>query len=113
MSVGGAGAGAGTGSFNGTGATFGSPTGGTSGAAFALREAEYRGRNMGMDDDEEDEDEMRGPGSKRPPLPLAVDSNGVEAVGEDGQRIAYRQGAISFDQVRRLAMQSAYRGGLG
>ena len=46
-------------------------------------------------------------------LPVAVDEGGVIHVqGEDGQTLAYRQRAISLDQVRRLAMQSAYRGGL-
>ena len=46
-------------------------------------------------------------------LPVAVSDEGVIHVqGEDGQTLAYRQGAISLDQVKRLAMQSAYRGGL-
>lgn len=59
------------------------------------------------DDDEADADRL----SK--PLPVEVNEDGsVEVRSEDGQRLAFRQGAISMEQVRRLAMQSAYRSGL-
>ncbi|KDN47001.1 hypothetical protein K437DRAFT_103248 [Tilletiaria anomala UBC 951] len=63
-------------------------------------------------DDDDDEDPQDHKPSR--PLPIAVGSDGgLEVAGEDGQRLAYRQGTISLDQARRLAMQSAYRGGLG
>ncbi|EPQ30289.1 uncharacterized protein PFL1_02405 [Pseudozyma flocculosa PF-1] len=96
-----------------------SPTfGGTSprfgGAGFGYKGPEgfsYRGRDAAMDDDDEDDEGAPAKDSKT--LPVAVDADGVIQVeGEDGQKLAYRQGAISLEQVRRLAMQSAYRGGL-
>jgi hypothetical protein len=66
----------------------------------------YRGRESAMDDDDDDALDVGAP-------PVAVHADGVLHVqGDDGQTLAYRQGAISLDQVRRLAMQSAYRGGL-
>lgn len=72
-----------------------------------------------MMDDDDDDDALRVDGgeeeeaSDSKALPVAVNEDGVIQVqGEDGQTLAYRQGAISFDQVRRLAMQSAHRGGL-
>lgn len=64
-----------------------------------------------MVDDDDDDDALAV--SEDKPLPVAVNSDGVIHVqGDDGQTLAYRQGAISLDQVKRLAMQSAYRGGL-
>lgn len=68
-----------------------------------------------MDDDEDDDEHMGGSTFSRShkPLPVEVNDDGtVEIHGDDGQRLAYRQGAISMEQVRRLAMQSAYRSGL-
>lgn len=63
-----------------------------------------------FEEDDEDE-EISGKPSK--PLPVEVNEDGsVEVRGDDGQRLAFRQGAISMEQVRRLAMQSAYRSGL-
>ncbi|KAN0060561.1 hypothetical protein ACQY0O_007201 [Thecaphora frezii] len=82
----------------------------------------YRGRDSAMDDDDDDDaavdvrgdfgdDDEDAKDSKQ--LPVAVGADGIIQVeGENGQKLAYRQGAISLDQVRRLAMQSAYRGGL-
>lgn len=59
--------------------------------------------------DDDDEQEER-------PLPVAVESTeeygALEVAGEDGSKLHFKQGAISLDQARRLAMQSAYRGGL-
>ncbi len=75
-----------------------------------------------MMDDDDDDDALRVDGGRvteeeeakdSKSLPVAVNEDGVIHVqGEDGQTLAYRQGAISLEQVRRLAMQSAYRGGL-
>jgi flagellar basal body rod protein FlgF len=60
--------------------------------------------------DDDDEEELDKPSK---PLPVEVsEDGGVEVKGEDGQRLAFRQGVISMEQVRRLAMQSAYRSGL-
>ena len=81
----------------------------------------YRGRDSSMmdDDDDDDKDDHDGRDNDNDdeltnkPLPVAVSADGIIQVqGDDGQTLAYRQGAISLDQVRRLAMQSAYRGGL-
>ena len=79
----------------------------------------YRSRDAAMMDDDDDDDALRADGGVEEEakdskaLPVAVNEDGVIQVqGEDGQTLAYRQGAISLDQVRRLAMQSAYRGGL-
>ncbi|KAJ9477633.1 VWFA domain-containing protein [Pseudozyma hubeiensis] len=80
----------------------------------------YRSRDAAMMDDDDDDDALRVDGGEMEEeakdskqLPVAVNEDGVIHVqGEDGQTLAYRQGAISLDQVRRLAMQSAYRGGL-
>lgn len=81
----------------------------------------YRSRDAVMMDDDDDDDALRvddggedgAEAKEAKALPVAVNEDGVIHVqGEDGQTLAYRQGAISFDQVRRLAMQSAYRGGL-
>lgn len=67
-----------------------------------------RGTNFTLEDD--DDEELDKPSK---PLPIEVsEDGGVEIKGEDGQRLAFRQGVISIDQVRRLAMQSAYRSGL-
>lgn len=64
-----------------------------------------------MDDDDNDSDEEDARPTK--PLPVEVTEDGtMEIKGDDGQILAYRQGAISMEQVRRLAIQSAYRGGL-
>jgi flagellar basal body rod protein FlgF len=72
-----------------------------------------------MEDDDDDDDALRvdaggtDEATDSKSLPVAVSDEGVIHVqGEDGQTLAYRQGAISLDQVKRLAMQSAYRGGL-
>lgn len=66
------------------------------------------GPQVSLDDD--DEEDVNIPSR---PLPVQVsEDGGVEVKGEDGQRLAFRQGVISMDQVRRLAMQSAYRSGL-
>ncbi|PWN33782.1 uncharacterized protein FA14DRAFT_180417 [Meira miltonrushii] len=63
-----------------------------------------------FDDDDEDDEKFNKPSK---PLPVEVNEDGsVEVRGDDGQRLAFRQGAISMEQVRRLAMQSAYRSGL-
>ncbi|GAC72678.1 hypothetical protein L1887_48595 [Cichorium endivia] len=79
----------------------------------------YRGRDAAMEDDDDDDDALRvdaggtDEATDSKSLPVAVSDEGVIHVqGEDGQTLAYRQGAISLDQVKRLAMQSAYRGGL-
>ncbi|PWN50387.1 vWA-like protein [Violaceomyces palustris] len=103
-----------------------SPALGTAAGGFAtsprLGMGNFRGRDTSMEEDDEDdedqdgeedeeEDENRG---RAGALPIHVSPDGIVQVeGEDGQKLAYRQGAISLDQVRRLAMQSAYRGGLG
>lgn len=72
-----------------------------------------RGGQGGLHDDDDDDDDDFGGGRTRKPLPVEVGEDGsVEVQGDDGQRLAYRQGAISMEQVRRLAMQSAYRSGL-
>jgi hypothetical protein len=63
-----------------------------------------------MDDDDDDDEALDKPSK---PLPVEVsEDGGVEVKGEDGQRLAFRQGVISIEQVKRLAMQSAYRSGL-
>ncbi|KAJ1034302.1 hypothetical protein NDA18_001164 [Ustilago nuda] len=81
----------------------------------------YRSRDAVMMDDDDDDDALRLDNERvveeeakdSKALPVAVGADGViEVQGEDGQTLAYRQGAISLDQVRRLAMQSAHRGGL-
>ncbi|PWN92064.1 hypothetical protein FA10DRAFT_259323 [Acaromyces ingoldii] len=70
-----------------------------------------RVRHSMMDDDDNDSDEEDARPAK--PLPVEVTEDGtMEIKGDDGQILAYRQGAISMEQVRRLAIQSAYRGGL-
>ncbi|SNX82481.1 uncharacterized protein MEPE_01187 [Melanopsichium pennsylvanicum] len=108
-------------------ATFNSPSPRIQNGGFGYKGPEgfaYRSRDAAMMDDDDDDDALRVDGgrvgeaeeeandSKR--LPVAVGEDGVIQVqGEDGQTLAYRQGAISLDQVRRLAMQSAYRGGSG
>lgn len=73
----------------------------------------------GMMDDDEDSDNEGATGGRSGisrsdrPLPVDVSEDGsVEIQGDDGQRLAFRHGAISMEQVRRLAMQSAYRSGL-
>lgn len=59
------------------------------------------------DDDDEDDDNER---ASRP-LPVAVetDQGALEVAGDDGSRLTFRQGAISLDQAKRLARQSAFR----
>lgn len=70
-------------------------------------------RDEDDDDDDEDEDDRSAGRRSSKPLPVEVNEDGsVEIRGDDGQRLAFRQGAISVEQVRRLAMQSAYRSGL-
>lgn len=81
--------------------TFSSPRG-------SMRDNPRRGM---MDDDDNDSDEEDRKPAK--PLPVEVTEDGtMEIKGDDGQILAYRQGVISMEQVRRLAIQSAYRGGL-
>lgn len=80
--------------------------------------ASYGGaRDQGQNDDDDDGDDDdcasgRRAGSR--PLPVAVetDEGSLEVAGDDGSTLRFRMGAISLDQARRLAMQSAYRGGL-
>lgn len=92
--------------------TFSSPRAG-------MAEFGRRGRqtsSAGLFNDDEDDDDDDDPSTKRrasKPLPVEVNEDGsVEIRGDDGQRLAFRQAAISVEQVRRLAMQSAYRSGL-
>jgi hypothetical protein len=85
-------------------AAFGTFTGSRN--SFSM-DAPRGGPQAALDDDDEDVD------TPSKPLPVEIsEDGGVEVKGEDGQRIALRQGVISMDQVRRLAMQSAYRSGL-
>ena len=65
-----------------------------------------------MDDDDDDEDDSKH--NEDRPLPVAVetDEGQLEVAGEDGSKLMFRQGAISLDQAKRLAMASAWRGGL-
>ncbi|KAK0520464.1 hypothetical protein OC842_007091 [Tilletia horrida] len=65
---------------------------------------------INRDDDDDNEDG----GAAGRPLPSAsLRQDGVvEVAGDDGQRVAFQQAPISLEQVRRLAMQSAARGGL-
>ncbi|SPO22595.1 uncharacterized protein UTRI_01273 [Ustilago trichophora] len=105
-------------------ATFGSPSPRVQNGGFGYKGPDgfaYRSRDAAMMDDDDDDDALRVDGARveeeeakdSKTLPMAVGEDGViEVQGEDGQTLAYRQGAISLDQVRRLAMQSAYRGGL-
>lgn len=81
----------------------------------------YRGRDAAMMDDDDEDDAHRVDGGRvteeeepkdSTSLPVTHEDGVVRVQGEDGQTLAYRQGAISLEQVRRLAMQSAYRGGL-
>ncbi|KIS71189.1 uncharacterized protein UMAG_11280 [Mycosarcoma maydis] len=102
--------------------TFGGTSARIQNGGFGYKDAQgfaYRSRDAAMMDDDDDDDALRVDGgeeeeaSDSKALPVAVNEDGVIQVqGEDGQTLAYRQGAISFDQVRRLAMQSAHRGGL-
>lgn len=47
-------------------------------------------------------------------LPITATASGaLEVAGANGQKLFFGQGAISLEQTRRLAMQSAQRGGLG
>ena len=89
-------------SFNAAGSAFSSPRMGSA-------EMNAPRRIQAHLDDDEDE-ELDKPSK---PLPVEVsEDGGVEVKGDDGQRLAFRQGAISIEQVRRLAMQSAFRSGL-
>lgn len=86
----------------------------TNSASFSARSRESslntpRGTRVNLDDDDDD-DELDKP-SKALPVEVSEDGS-VEVKGEDGQRLAFRQGVISIDQVRRLAIQSAFRSGL-
>ncbi|KAK0545484.1 hypothetical protein OC846_005649 [Tilletia horrida] len=95
------------------------------------RVAGFRGGRMESDmmDDDDDDDDMASSGnlpgiardddddddvaSSRPLPAASLRHDGVvEVAGEDGQRVAFQQAPISLEQVRRLAMQSAARGGL-
>lgn len=67
-----------------------------------------RGLQSSLDDDEDEELDKP---SKALPIEVSEDG-GVEVKGEDGQRLAFKQGVISMEQVKRLAIQSAYRSGL-
>lgn len=71
-----------------------------------------RGGGGMMDDDDDDEDDAKHDEGR--PLPVAVetDEGQLEVAGEDGSKLMFRQGAISLDQAKRLAMASAWRGGL-
>lgn len=95
-------------------ATFGGVSPRLSNGGFGYKAQDgfaYRSRDAPMADDDDDDDALAV--SEDKPLPVAVNSDGVIHVqGDDGQTLAYRQGAISLEQVKRLAMQSAYRGGL-
>lgn len=86
---------------------FGSPRMNTGDANSSMNTP--RGLQSAFVDDEEEED-LEKP-SRALPIEVSEDG-GVEIKGEDGQRLAFRQGVISMDQVKRLAMQSAYRSGL-
>jgi len=96
-----------------------SPQIGVGGASFRARQD-----NDMMDDDDDDDMGGAGGGLNRggayddddddaplPPASLRQDGV-VEVAGDDGQRVAFQQAPISLEQVRRLAMQSAARGGL-
>ncbi|CAO1623229.1 unnamed protein product [Parajaminaea phylloscopi] len=82
------------------------------GTAFYGGARDIGGNDDDDDGDEDDEQIGRKQGGK--PLPVAVetDEGGLEVAGDDGSTLRFRMGAISLDQARRLAMQSAYRGGL-
>ncbi|CAD6925942.1 unnamed protein product [Tilletia laevis] len=122
MSIGG---GAGGGGGGGASEPAMSPQMGGAAAASTFRGGRGMGADMMDDDDDDDrgarfgsapgipqddEEEDNGDG----PLPAAsVRQDGVvEVAGDDGQRVAFQQAPISLEQVRRLAMQSAARGGL-
>ncbi|KAE8272241.1 hypothetical protein A4X09_0g117 [Tilletia walkeri] len=62
-------------------------------------------------DDDDDNDDLLGGGGRLPSASMRQDGV-VEVAGDDGQRVAFQQAPISLEQVRRLAMQSAARGGL-
>lgn len=68
--------------------------------------------DIGAADDEEDSFSKRAAKLKYLPTAVQTDEGALEVSGDDGSRLRFRQGAISLDQARRLAMQSAYRGGL-
>jgi len=75
----------------------------------------------GMDDDDDDDEDVgrggnRGNGMRddedASDMPASsVTVNGIlEVAGDDGQKLNYRQGAISLEQARRLLLMSATRG---
>ncbi|KAE8251076.1 hypothetical protein A4X13_0g4169 [Tilletia indica] len=64
------------------------------------------------DDDDDNDDLLGGGGGGRLPSASMRQDGVVEVAGDDGQRVAFQQAPISLEQVRRLAMQSAARGGL-
>ncbi|CEH16437.1 hypothetical protein UM01098.1 [Ceraceosorus bombacis] len=65
----------------------------------------------GMDDDD-DGDVVSNALKRRPGLPVQIASDGaLQVAGDDGSTLALKQGAISIEQVRRLAMFSARRSG--
>lgn len=68
--------------------------------------------DIGAADDDEDSFSKRAAKLKYLPTAVQTDEGALEVSGDDGSRLRFRQGAISLDQARRLAMQSAYRGGL-
>lgn len=94
--------------------SFGSPPQADSPARFGGNNATWTGggamrgnQARGMDDDDDDD----AAGQEDKPLPVAVESEegGMEVAGDDGSRLKFRMGAISLDQAKRLARQSAYR----
>lgn len=75
-------------------------------------------RDTRNEDDDDDDEGFGGPSesnfgnSGRLPVAVENEEGALEVAGDDGSTLRLRMGAISLDQARRLAMQSAYRGGL-
>ncbi|UZJ57284.1 hypothetical protein CBS101457_006604 [Exobasidium rhododendri] len=100
--------GSGSSTYNPTSSAFSSPRGRDGNNTNNAMSTPRFNQAHSLDDD--DDEELDKPSK---PLPVEVsEDGGVEVKGEDGQKLAFRQGAISMEQVRRLAMQSAYRSGL-